>query len=70
MTTATQSGFWAWFSRSQAPATTGPKRRARPGPIFIHDAVVPYRGSTLLLEILRRDEPDSGQGPAVKPGER
>ena len=55
MTTATQSGFWAWFAEPKADSKTGPEVKRRPGPIFIHDAVVPVRNSTLLLEILRKD---------------
>ena len=58
MKTATQSAFWAWFGKPRTDVATGPERKARPGPIFIHDAVVPIRGSTMLLEILRADEPD------------
>ena len=55
MTTATQSGFWAWFAGPRTETKTGPEVKPRPGPIFIHDAVVPLRNSTLLLEILRKD---------------
>lgn len=55
MTTATQSGFWAWFSGSEAHAKTGPEIKPRPGPIFIHDAVVPWQDGTVLLDILRKD---------------
>ena len=55
MTTATHMGFWAWLAGAEAQTKTGPERKARPGPIFIHDAVQTWRGETLLLDILRRD---------------
>ena len=57
MSTTTLGGIWQWLAQSDAPAQarTGPEIKPRPGPIFIGDAVVPWKGSTLLLEILRED---------------
>ncbi len=61
MSTTTQSGFWQWLAPAQrsAEARTGGEQKPRPGPIFIGDAVVPWKGSTLLLEILREDAKDT-----------
>ncbi len=53
MTTATQALFAA---RDNAPATTGPAPARRPGPVFIHDAVTPFGGATLLLALWREDD--------------
>ncbi len=64
MTTATQSGFWSWLAGPQAQATTGPERKPRPGPIFIHDAVLPWNGTTMLCEILKEDAERDGDDSA------
>ena len=58
MSTATQSGIWQWLVGPQAQARTGPERKPRHGPIFINDVVVPWNGSTMLLEILRAERRD------------
>ena len=57
MSSTTLSGFWQWLAQAEQPAQarTGPELKPRPGPIFIGDAVVPWKGSTLLLEILKGD---------------
>ncbi|MEX0338029.1 MAG: hypothetical protein AB3N11_03215 [Arenibacterium sp.] len=34
-------------------AATGPDLPKRHGPVFIHDAVIPWQGETLLLSLLR-----------------
>ena len=43
-------------SRPSVPrARTAPTPTPRPDPIFIHDAITPYRGETLLSAMLRAD---------------
>jgi len=46
-----------WWTKKRAVTTTAPapKRRA---PVLIHDAVLPFRGETLLLALLREQESD------------
>lgn len=55
MTTAIHSELWAWLTGPAPQAKTGPERQHYAGPIFIHDAVVPWKSSTVLYEMLRRD---------------
>ncbi|TNF57688.1 MAG: hypothetical protein EP307_13475 [Rhodobacteraceae bacterium] len=43
-------------SRGAAEEATGGDRPRRPGPVFIQDAVTPWRGETLLLALWRADE--------------
>lgn len=52
MTTATQALF---APPDDTRATTGPTPARRPGPVFIHDAVTPFAGATLLLALWRAD---------------
>ena len=55
MDTAIHPPFWS-FGRtdsSEAPVATGPEPRPRRSPVFIHDAVTPWGGETLLLSLLR-----------------
>ncbi len=51
--------FWARFvapaARPAAQARTAPSRAKTGGPVFIHDAVTPYRGETVLSAMLRAD---------------
>jgi hypothetical protein len=56
MTSATQSVLTAFFAGKPVQDTTGGDRALRPGPIFIHDAVIPFRGETLLLALWRAAE--------------
>lgn len=42
-----------WRVAPSAQARTGPARRPRRAPVFIHDAVTPWRGETMLLSMLR-----------------
>ena len=67
MLTATLNPF-AFFapSRAEDHAKTGPDLPKRRGPVFIHDAVIPWQGETLLLSLLRaealaalEDDPDA-----------
>jgi hypothetical protein len=55
MTSATQSLLAGYFTARETDATTGGDHRPRPGPLFIQDAVTPWRGETLLLALLRAD---------------
>jgi hypothetical protein len=58
MTTATHSGFWFRLARNHAQAKTGPEPVKKPGPVFIHDAVLPVNGTTMLYEVMRKDAAD------------
>lgn len=67
MTDTTHSNAWAWQrQRDDSVATTGPDNRKRRAPVFIHDAVTPWGGETLLLSLLRQqalDAQDDDQTP-------
>ena len=58
MTILTHSRPWITVPVSEANTATGPDLKKRPGPIFIHDAVIPWQQETLLLSILRRQAAD------------
>ncbi|WP_121061336.1 hypothetical protein [Chachezhania antarctica] len=60
--TAALARFLPSFSLMARPvATQAPgKGRARE-PVFIHDAIVPWQGETLLLAMLRKDLEDGDQ---------
>ncbi|MEX0280785.1 MAG: hypothetical protein AB3N13_06290 [Arenibacterium sp.] len=45
-------------TRSADKVATGPERPKRHGPVFIHDAVIPWQGETLLLSLLRAEALD------------
>lgn len=51
--------FWARLAapaaNHPAQARTAPSPRKAHGPVFIHDAVTPYRGETMLSAMLRAD---------------
>jgi hypothetical protein len=53
MTATIQKLFWPVLSGAPGRATAGPRQEPRRAPVFIHDAVTPWRGETLLLSILR-----------------
>ena len=53
MTTATQPLF---APPAAATDTTGGTPRRRSGPVFIQDAVTPWRGETLLLALWRAEK--------------
>ena len=57
--TALALPFWARFAAPTVPpaaeARTAQTRPKAHGPVFIHDAVTPYRGETLLSALLRAD---------------
>ena len=42
----------SWRSAPQSVSDTAPPRRRHP-PVFIHDAVTPWNGETMLLTLLR-----------------
>jgi hypothetical protein len=57
--TALSLPLWARLAWPAVPATSqvraAPPRRPRPQPIFIHDAITPCAGETLLSVMLRCD---------------
>lgn len=62
MTTATFTGFPLWTRAADRPADVRPApppRRRQP--VFIHDAITPWNGETLLLTLLRAQAPDEDQ---------
>lgn len=59
MSTATRLSFGPVAAEDRA--ATGSERRPRPAPVFIHDAVIPWRGETLLLTILRAQADQTGE---------
>jgi hypothetical protein len=57
MTDATLATFaWLWKVPQRAETDTSPPRRRVPGPVFLHDAVVPWAGGTVLLHEWRAAE--------------
>ena len=55
MTSAVRTGYGVPTARAEASARSGPAPRKPRQPVFIHDAIMPWRGETLLLAILRAD---------------
>ncbi len=47
-----------WALSQDAEASTGPERRPLRAPVFINDAVIPWRDETLLLKLLRDQAAD------------
>ena len=47
--------FWARVFAASPQARTDPPRRKSRAPVFVHDAVMPFRGETLLSHMLRQD---------------
>jgi hypothetical protein len=47
-----------WNTVPGAKEATGPDRKPRRAPVFIHDSVTPWGGETMLLSILRRQALD------------
>ncbi|MEX0317973.1 MAG: hypothetical protein AB3N21_08465 [Ruegeria sp.] len=45
-----------WGLRQDADTTTGPEPKPLRAPVFIHDAVIPWRGETLLLALWREQQ--------------
>lgn len=48
-----QGIFWP-APRRRDTATTAPERPKRRPPVFIHDAITPWNGETMLLALLRQ----------------
>ncbi|WP_170755222.1 hypothetical protein [Ruegeria lacuscaerulensis] len=42
-----------WAPSQDADTSTSPERKPLRAPVFIHDAVIPWRDETLLLKLLR-----------------
>jgi hypothetical protein len=45
--------FPIWFGRTTAEKTDVSPSKPKPAPVFIHDAVMPWQGETMLLKLLR-----------------
>ena len=62
MESVLRAPFWALpkTAETSANSTTGPAPRRR-APIFIHDAIIPWQGETLLLAELRKDAMDQDE---------
>lgn len=45
--------FPFWRARPAPDKVTTAPSKPKPAPVFIHDAVVPWRGETVLLKLLR-----------------
>ena len=45
----------------ETDATTGPEPKPLRAPVFIHDAVIPWRDETLLLKLLRDQAADQDE---------
>ncbi|RLJ99881.1 hypothetical protein [Ruegeria conchae] len=51
--------FWGFLTDSDA--TTGPPTKPMRAPVFINDAVIPWRDETLLLKLLRDQATDQDE---------
>ncbi|WP_170346718.1 hypothetical protein [Ruegeria atlantica] len=49
---------FAWTFSSDAEVSTSPERKPLRAPVFIHDAVTPWRDETMLLKLLRAQAAD------------
>ncbi|UUV05784.1 hypothetical protein [Ruegeria sp. YS9] len=49
---------FAWTFSSYAEDSTSPERKPLRAPVFIHDAVTPWRDETMLLKLLRAQAAD------------
>ncbi|SDX30014.1 hypothetical protein SAMN05444358_104205 [Ruegeria halocynthiae] len=50
-----------WAFSQDGDATTGPPPKPMHAPVFIHDAVIPWRDETLLLKLLRDQATDQDE---------
>ncbi|WP_170571503.1 hypothetical protein [Ruegeria atlantica] len=50
-----------WTSSRDSDAATGPGRKPLRAPVFIHDAVTPWRQETLLLKLMRDQAVDQDE---------
>lgn len=53
MVSLTHIAGWMPMAIAETDSATGPEPKRRGGPVFIHDAIVPWQGETLLLSMLR-----------------
>ncbi|WP_170785172.1 hypothetical protein [Ruegeria lacuscaerulensis] len=53
--------FWAPKQDAATDSATGPERKPLRAPVFIHDAVIPWRDETLLLKLLRDQAKDQDE---------
>ncbi|WP_424831857.1 hypothetical protein [Ruegeria sp.] len=52
---------WTWSFSRDAETSTGPEPKPLRAPVFIHDAVIPWRDETLLLKLLRDQAADQDE---------
>ena len=57
MNTANPAAAPFWTGWLSAKEKTGPEPAPYRPPVLIHDAVLPWRGETLLLTLLRENDP-------------
>ncbi|UWR02666.1 hypothetical protein K3740_16720 [Ruegeria conchae] len=50
-----------WAFSQDADTTTGPTTKPLRAPVFINDAVIPWRDETLLLKLLRDQATDQDE---------
>ncbi|KIC38682.1 hypothetical protein RA27_19890 [Ruegeria sp. ANG-R] len=50
-----------WVFSTDSDTTTGPPPKPMRAPVFIHDAVIPWRDETLLLKLLRDQASDQDE---------
>lgn len=50
-----------WSFSQDADVTPAPERKPMRAPVFIHDAVIPWRDETLLLKLLRDQAVDQDE---------
>ena len=50
-----------WSFSKDAEASAGPERKPLRAPVFIQDAVTPWRDETLLLKLLRDQATDQDE---------
>jgi hypothetical protein len=49
---------WFWGLAQDTDTETGPPPTPMRAPVFIHDAIIPWRDETLLLKLLRDQAKD------------
>ncbi|WP_058282644.1 hypothetical protein [Ruegeria denitrificans] len=50
-----------WTLSKDTESATGPERKIMRAPVFIHDAVTPWRDETLLLKLMRDQAADQDE---------
>lgn len=58
---ALHASFWNRFVVGKPASVAHAPQKRRPAPVFIHDAITPWRDETMLLRLLRdsaAEDPD------------